>query len=59
MPLKFIYNFNHLTNICHGNLKVIEIASVIEPWLQCAGVLYLPSILLMKFKFNFRRFAPS
>ena len=46
-------------NFCHGNLKIIEIVSVIEPWVELVGVLYLPSILLMKSKFHFKRFAPS
>ena len=46
-------------NFCHGNLKIIEIVSVTEPWVELVGVLYLPSILLMKSKFHFKRFAPS
>ena len=59
LPMKLIYSFSHLTNFCRGNLKIIEIVSVIEPWVEWVGVLYLPSILLMKSKFHFSRFVPS
>ena len=56
LPLKLIFiYFSHSTNLCHGNLKIIETVSVIEPWVKWMGVLYLPSILLMKSKFLFRR----
>ena len=48
-----------LTNLCYGNLKILEIVSVKEPWVEWLGVLYLPSILLMKSKFHFRCFAHS
>ena len=34
LPLKLIYNFNNLTNLCHGNQKIIEIVSIIEPWVE-------------------------
>ena len=59
LPLKLIFNFSHSTNLCHSILKIIEIIRIMEPMVEWVGVLYLPSILLMKYKFNFRRFAPS
>ena len=34
LPLKLIYNFSHLMNLCRGNLKIIEIVSAIEPWVE-------------------------
>ena len=49
----------HFTNFCRGNLKIKEIVRVIEPWVEWLGLLYLPSILLMKSKFHFKRFVPS
>ena len=59
LSLKLRFNFSYLTNLCHDNLKIIEIVRVIEPWAEWVGVLYLPTILLMKSKFHFMRFAPS
>ena len=32
-------------NLSHGDLKVIEIISVIKPWVKYVDVLHLPSIL--------------
>ena len=48
---------NHLTNIFCSDLKMINIVNVIKPWVVWVGVLYHPSILLMKSKFHFRCFA--
>ena len=53
LPFELIFNFNPLTNLCHGNLKIIENVSVIEPWAEWVSVLF------MKSKFDFRRFVPS
>ena len=57
--LKFIYIFSHLTKLCRGNLKLLEIVCVIRPWVEWVGVLYFPTILLMKSKFHFRQLVPS
>ena len=34
LPFKLIYNFSYLTNLCHGNLKIIENVSAIDPWVE-------------------------
>ena len=59
VPLTMKLEFAISRTSAVGNLKIKEIVRVIEPWVEWLGLLYLPSILLMKSKFHFKRFVPS